>query len=339
MKKVLQGCLILLLMTLITSAQVPGKWSAWIPMGGSIVGPPAVATMYPGSMDLYARFGDGKLWTRWWAAPHWSTWTPLDDGLEGSPAASAWNGRKDVFFRNSAGTLMQKTWVGGLWQSAVDTKVRVASDPSATSWGPNRIDIVTRHPTLETDILHLWSTGGKFSSERIPGIINSDPVIVSMHMPDRLDVFARSTGNTLIHKFFLNGKWSEWEDLGGGLTSAPGAASRGPGRIDVVVKGTDNALWHKFWEIKKNAWSPWEKLDGQLKSAPRATSWVQHDRLDVIAEGADGQVWQRFWDATPPAEDVFRWPFRPWWPEGTTMPTTKPVAPVCHAFPEPQAQC
>ena len=46
-------------------------------------------------------------------------------------------------------------------------------------------------------------------------------------------------------------KWSEWESLGGELTSDPVAVSLGNGRIDVFVRGTDKALWHKWWDGTK----------------------------------------------------------------------------------------
>jgi hypothetical protein len=42
-------------------------------------------------------------------------------------------------------------------------------------------------------------------------------------------------------------KWSDWEDLGGTLASAPAAASWQENRLDCFVRGTDRRMWHKWW--------------------------------------------------------------------------------------------
>lgn len=41
-----------------------------------------------------------------------------------------------------------------------------------------------------------------------------------------------------------DGRWSQWEDLGGKLTSGPAAVSWVPNRTDVFARGTNNVLWH-----------------------------------------------------------------------------------------------
>ncbi len=46
------------------------------------------------------------------------------------------------------------------------------------------------------------------------------------------------------HKWW-DGDWSEWENLGGKLASAPSAVCKGPDRIDIFARGTDNKLHHK----------------------------------------------------------------------------------------------
>ncbi|WP_238554057.1 hypothetical protein [Gordonia sp. KTR9] len=105
----------------------------------------------------------------------------------------------------------------------------------------------------------------------------------------RLDTFVRGTDNALWHRWFHNG-WSEWESLGGVLTSAPTAVSWSDGRIDVFVRGTDKALWHKWFH---NGWSEWESLGGVLTSAPAVCSWAA-GRLDVFVQGTDNALWHKW---------------------------------------------
>jgi hypothetical protein len=76
--------------------------------------------------------------------------------------------------------------------------------------------------------------------------------------------------------------WSDWEDLGGVLTSAPAVASWQPNRLDVFGRGQNNALWHIWWDGTR--WSNWEDLGGILTSAPAAVSWGAN-RIDVFGVG------------------------------------------------------
>ncbi len=123
-----------------------------------------------------------------------------------------------------------------------------------------------------------------------------DDPTVSSWGDNRLDVFVRGTDNALWHKWWDGSSWSSgWENLGGVLTSAPGAVSWGPNRIDVFVKGTDNALWHKWWD--GSSWNNWESLGGVLTSAPTVSSW-SNNRLDVFVKGTDNALWHKWWDGS-----------------------------------------
>jgi hypothetical protein len=86
--------------------------------------------------------------------------------------------------------------------------------------------------------------------------------------------------------------WTDWESLGGVLTSGPGVSSWATGRLDVFVRGTDSALWHRSFDV---GWSDWESLGGVLTSGPAAVSWGQN-RIDVFARGTDSALWHRWFD-------------------------------------------
>ena len=72
--------------------------------------------------------------------------------------------------------------------------------------------------------------------------------------PNRLDVFAQGTDFAMWHKWWDGSAWgpsvSDWESLGGILTSEPVAVAWAENRLDVFVRGTDSALWHKWWDGK-----------------------------------------------------------------------------------------
>ncbi|MDD3168984.1 MAG: sialidase, partial [Eubacteriales bacterium] len=89
--------------------------------------------------------------------------------------------------------------------------------------------------------------------------------------------------------------WSDWEDLGGILTSAPAVASWQINRLDVFGRGQNQALWHKWWDGSR--WSDWEDLGGILTSAPGAVSWGPN-RIDVFGVGQNQSLWHKWWDGS-----------------------------------------
>jgi hypothetical protein len=91
------------------------------------------------------------------------------------------------------------------------------------------------------------------------------------------------------------GRWSQWEDLGGTLASAPAVSSWAPNRLDTFVRGTDNAVWHKWWDGSR--WSDWESLGGNLTSDPAAVSWGRN-RIDVFARGQGNRLYHLWWDGS-----------------------------------------
>ncbi len=87
--------------------------------------------------------------------------------------------------------------------------------------------------------------------------------------------------------------WSNWEDLGGVLTTAPAVSSWGANRLDVFAGGTDNSMYHKWWD--GNRWSDWESLGGVLTSSPAAVSWGPN-RIDTFVRGTDNTLYHKFWN-------------------------------------------
>ncbi|HEY2669108.1 MAG TPA: hypothetical protein VGJ07_01900 [Rugosimonospora sp.] len=108
--------------------------------------------------------------------------------------------------------------------------------------------------------------------------------------PGRTDLFARGVDGTLEHKFY-NGRWSQWQSLGGVVVGAPAATSWGAGRLDVFARGTDNAIHHI--SFSGGAWSGWESLGGSVTSAPAAASWGPN-RIDVFVRGNSNALYHKY---------------------------------------------
>src|SRR3990172_5505211 len=89
------------------------------------------------------------------------------------------------------------------------------------------------------------------------------------------------------------GRWSNWEGLGGILTSEPSGASWWvPVQLHVFARGADNALWQKWYA---GGWSNWQRLGGALTSAPSVAA--ESGRLNVFARGLDNALWHTWYDS------------------------------------------
>ena len=78
------------------------------------------------------------------------------------------------------------------------------------------------------------------------GSFNSGPSVAAWSV-NRLDVFLRGSGQTMLHRAYNGTKWYPVENLGPSVLGGPGAVARGPDRIDIFVRGADNQLWQKKW--------------------------------------------------------------------------------------------
>jgi hypothetical protein len=97
--------------------------------------------------------------------------------------------------------------------------------------------------------------------------------------------------NDVFHR--TQGSWHTEEDLGGVLTSAPGACSWGPCRLDIFYRGQNEHLWHRSFDV---GWHNEEDLGGVLSSSPAACTWGP-GRVDIFYRGQNNHLWHRWFDA------------------------------------------
>jgi len=223
----------------------------------------------------------------------WSGWERLGGKLISKPSCVSWGeNRIDCFIRNDlAGYIrMSHIWWGGgtfwgelgYWENLGGD---LGTDPKCVSWGPNRIDCFMKpvdRPLrgIDNGMYHRWWNGSRWGGwDSLGGTLNSEPSCVSWG-PNRIDCFARSSGNTLIHTWSDGGsRWNAWEDLGG-IVSAPNCVSWGPNRIDCFARSSLNTMAH-IW-FGEGGWSDWQNLGGTLTSDPDCVSWGPN-RIDCFA--------------------------------------------------------
>lgn len=110
--------------------------------------------------------------------------------------------------------------------------------------------------------------GKKAAADRLafaPGVCRS--------ADGRLEVFTVGTDSVLWYAWQTTptGTWTNWQNLGGSITSNPAAALSADGHIEVFAIGTDSTLQH-IWQTPSGSWNPWEPLADQLKAKTTASA-------------------------------------------------------------------
>lgn len=233
-------------------------WANWVrhtalPSGVTAAGAPAAAANneVSGREDLYVIGSDGNCWHDWWVSgTGWGGWQNLGQpsgvSLRGAPAATSWAaGRYDVVAVGSNGHTYHK-YYNGSWSGWEDLSGSTSYDPTACSWGANRLDIYVNG---SGPIWHkYWDGSWNGWGEDLPEITTSYALGASSWGSGRIDLFANDGG--LIRHNWYNGGWApNWNESHPGVTATSAACSTSWGfnRIDVFVQGSDNACWHMWW--------------------------------------------------------------------------------------------
>ncbi len=228
-------------------------------------GPSAVART-PDSLDVFARWPDGRVGRRVWEGKWSARWEDLGGEGVGAPVAvSRRQDTIDLMARWSDGTVRSKVWR--------------ASDGS---WWPG-----------QAGWLDLGGRG------------HDVPTVVARR-PDILDLFARWDDGTVRSKVWEEARgvyWpgpTSWLDLGGEAASRPVAVCRTPQTIALFVRWTDGTVRLKVWDDARGSWWPtdteWSNLGGNSFGPPAVVARGA-DRLVVYARWHDGSIRTKVWNA------------------------------------------
>jgi hypothetical protein len=240
-------------------------------VGNTWVGAPSAVSDGAGRLTVFARDARGLLWIDTDSNGSWSGWSVL-------PSVT--------LIPKSAPVFAHVTNSSDLWL--------VTSDPTATSWGPGRMDVFAYGVNGKgaVGLLHTWAINDTWVNKWEvlgTGLMQGNPAAVSWG-PGRLDVFVTGGGNRRAHKWFDSSHWSGWEDMESGTVySSPAVTSWGPGRLDVFAHGPNGHLRHMTYG------SAWEDLGCCVleKGATPAAISQSYLTLDVFTLGTDGWVYSK----------------------------------------------
>ena len=119
-------------------------------------------------------------------------------------------------------------------------------------------------------------------------------------MGGNMHIFVKGSDNALWHS---NNDGTTWESLGGDLTSAPTAVTRGS-VIDVFVRGSPDGVYQLQWDGVAQ-WRGWFDLFGQVLSGTGPAA-VSPDGKTIVLDvvGSDKALYRKTWDGTEWSEWV-----------------------------------
>jgi hypothetical protein len=234
----------------------------WTPMGGQVNGGMAVAANQNGSLQLFVRGMDDRVYRRFQTAPNgaWNAkFEPLNGKIGGQIVALRnLDGRLALFARDLNAVLAHSVQLA-------------ANQDNWSAWSP--LDPAPNSVQVE---------------DHFVGIANKD---------GRLALFARRNDGVVLHRSQQKpgGNWDAWAPLDQAVrvTGALAIARNGDGRLELFGCDAQGAVHHTWQETAGGAWTAWASLGGKVRNL-LAVGRNQDGRLEVFMQGED-QVVQHRW--------------------------------------------
>ena len=232
-------------------------WSGFGPLGGNLLGDPAVAHNSDGRLEVFVIGTDHVLYHK----------SQIVAG-----GGSGWTGYSSL---------------GG----------NIISNPIVAQNSDGRLEVfVIRTDHALYHVSQLTAGSNSWSGfTTLGGNIIGNPA-VGKNSDGRLEVFVIGTNHGLWHIFETapssSNSWSGYGSLGGNIISNPAVGKNSDGRLEVFVIGTDHALYHIFETApsSSNSWSAFIFLGGYVISDP-AVARNSDGRLQVFVIGSDHAVY------------------------------------------------
>jgi hypothetical protein len=220
--------------------------------------------------------------------------------------ASPSSGRLDLFVRNTSLGVSHRYQDGsGLhaWENLGSGTGNgyFVGEPSAASWGANRIDVFAIGG--DGNLWHrywdgtAWNPAGQFENLSNGGhFLIGTPSAVAWGV-NKLTVFARDLSGALDY-WDCTGPTCQWHPtLGGWLATDPMAISSSPDHVDVVLLGNLGHTFHQFYTATSGVYSGYEDWgtanNGSVFVSQPTTASYDASHVDAFNVSADGNLWTK----------------------------------------------
>jgi CHAP domain len=262
----------------------------------------AATSRGPSIIDLFYRASDRSVWHKVWNGTEWQSAGLGGQTLADPAAVATGSGRLDVFVIGTDYRLYVNTWLSGStwsgWRLLYNGSF--TSSPAATKRSDGGIDLFVRGANQDIVYLH-YNLSTITGITNLGGNMTSAPIAIASEQGDRMTVFARGTGGTLMSRMWSayngpDGGWYSWVDRGVQIFGRPGATTRGGRSVDLFYRdGADDSLRHWYspdavdWSAGNQA-----ELGGHIYSPPAAIARGSA-RIDVFSRNNEADLVQRYW--------------------------------------------
>ena len=268
-----------------------GPWSGFASAGrpvdfAALLEQPQCLSARPDYLQCFIRDHRGALWIREWRKLRWSSWRSLEGQLTTPPECTlAGDGQFHCIGVSRDGQLSRLT-SSAAGRGGWETLAFSASDQPVclTAGSVDRITCFARSAQDQT----LWQVTPGNKPQRIGGPVAGRPTCVSGDGGDGGDVVCLGVDEdgAVLWNARREGRWSDWQVLGGRSAGRPACIRTGPRQLDCIVRGGNNQLFYRGRTGAK--WDErWQSLGGDLADDPECISRGP-GLIDCFLQGADG---------------------------------------------------
>ncbi len=242
-------------------------WTRAPSHGGNLSSGPTAASTELGKLYVFARGGDGAVWTKRFEGGKWSGWSSLGGAILGEPSVVAvGKGRLELFARFADSTLRQRSFRDGRWTADwTDLGGELTSPPAAARTGADKLVVFVRSGGDDAIWMKAHDGVGWQPFAKVGGTATSSPAATS-HTDGLVDLYVRGTDGGLYHRTLRNGVLSNWLNLGGIIGSGAAPTTWGPGHRVVFVLGTDGKVYQRSFSASRWAAYTTAPVDGVTRS-------------------------------------------------------------------------
>jgi hypothetical protein len=286
-------------------------WSGFGPLGGNLLGDPAVARNSDGRLEVFVIGADHALYHKSQilagGGSGWTGYSTLGGNIISNPVvAQNSDGRLEVFVIGADHALhhvSQLTAGSTSWTGYTSLGGYIISNPAVARNSDGRLEVFVIGADHALHHIFQQAAGSTTSWSgftNLGGYIISNPV-AGQNSDGRLEIFVIGSNHALYHIFQLaassSNSWSGFRSLGGYIISDPGVASNSDGRLEVFVIGSNHALYHIFQQAASSStsWSGYAYLGGIILSNTNpAAALNSQGQLQVFVVGANNAILYKF---------------------------------------------
>jgi len=302
------------------------SWSNWVGLGGNFsTGVQAVRNI-DGRIEIFAIGKDDQLYHNWQQTTGGSyqpEWNALGGPFSGSPSILINSEGNIVIFARGkiSRSLMYNHQVHNstavYWAGWSNLGGILTSGPSAVLTAESMIHVFVRGVDKglfeKKQVATSSGTVAWSKYDGLGGLLASNPAVPAALNPvNLLEIFVRQADRSIWYKKQTatthesdSVTWSQWESLGGKMSSGPSVVVNNDGLLEIFSRGMNREIFVKR-QIDHDSpdYYMWESLGGDSASTP-FTLMHPDGTLHVFTRGSDKQVYHKFKKVVGP--QTYQW--------------------------------